>query len=364
MRKLKVLFLHNRLMHYRLPIWNILAEKCDFTVAYSEGEPFPPEEEKKCKFKILHLPAWKFASRFVIQKANILKLASQYDVLLATGNISWLKNVLYPWNPFRQTPFVYWSLGVSASYDKHYDTNKCWDIPRKVIFNKADACIFYTDYPVEKYAKMGMAREKMFVAHNTVAVLPNVESVKKDSILFIGSLYPQKGLGDLLDVYRKLSKDGVDLPKLNILGKGIEFENIKKFIESNGLGNKIFLRGAIYEIAEKAKYFSRALATISPRQAGLSVQESMGYGVPFITDEDAITGGERFDIIEGETGRYITKTISLESIVKDIAENPQKYENLGKNAYDFYWRDRKPEDMAEGAWRAILYVANLPKWKK
>lgn len=357
-KKLKVLFLHNMLPHYRFPIWNLLAEKCDLTIAYSEEKGLSKEFEGACKFKILYLPAWKFLSRVVIQKARIFKLASQYDVVIGSGNITWLKIITLPWIPWRKFPFVFWSLGVSASYTKGYDECKRWDWLRKLLYDKADACIFYTDYPVKKYAAMGMSPEKMFVAPNTVAVAENVAEVEKDSLLFIGSLYPQKGLGELLEAYKNAVAKGKKLPILNVLGGGGEFENIQRYIRENGLENQIFLRGAVYDIEEKAKYFAKALVCISPRQAGLAVQESLGYGVPFITHKNAITGGEVFDVKDGETGRYFSEEISLQDVLEDVADFPEKYIVMGKKAKAFYQTCRKPEDMANGAWDAIMYAHN------
>lgn len=354
-KKLKVLFLHNTLPHYRIPIWNILGEKCELTVAYSEGKGLPPDFKDPCNFRVLHLPAWKVLSRVVVQKTRILKLASAYDVVLGTGNITWLKVVTLPWIPWRKFPFVFWSLGVSASYDKGYDECKRWDWLRKVLYDKADACIFYTDYPVKKYAAMGMNPEKMFVAPNTVAVA-DVPAGEKNSLLFIGSLYPQKGIGELLDAYRAVLDKGKNLPPLNVLGAGIELENIKNRIRENGLSEHVSLRGAIYDINEKAKYFAKALACISPKQAGLAVQESLGYGVPFITHEKAKTGGEIFDVKDGETGRLFSDSLPLATILEDIADNPEKYRKMGDAAKSFYHRCRKPEDMAEGAWQAIQYA--------
>jgi len=355
-KKLKVLFLHNTMPHYRIPIWNILGEKCDLTVAYSEGNGIPKEFEGKCNFKALYLPAWKFLSRVVLQKTRILKMASQYDVVLGTGNITWLKVVVLPWIPLRKFAFVFWSLGVSASYDKGYDECKRWDWLRKLLYDKANACIFYTDYPVKKYTEMGMNPEKMFVAPNTVAVADDVAEAQKDSLLFIGSLYPQKGLGELLTAYKEVLATGRKLPILNVLGAGSELEKIKKYISENGLETQVFLRGAIYDINEKAKYFARALACISPKQAGLAVQESLGYGVPFISHCKAKTGGEIFDVKEGETGRLFSDEIPLRDILADIADNPQKYLEMGKKAKAFYQAFRKPEDMANGAWNAIQYA--------
>lgn len=350
--KPKVIILYNKLFHYRIPVWNCLAEKCDLTVAYSEGGD---AEGMDMKFKTMFLPARRLFNRIVLQKANIRGLVKNYDAVIAYGDIAWLKYSTLPW--FGKNKVVYHTIGVSASYDKGYDQMSRWDKVRAFFYKRASAIAFYTDYPIKKYEAMGFPREMMFVAHNTVAVKPVQDEIKKDSILFIGTLYKQKGIQNLLDAYAKL-KGKCDLPVLNIVGKGPDYDYVKQWIEENGMSEIINAPGAVYDINEKAKYFARAYACISPLQAGLTVQESMGYGVPFITIKDAITGGEIFDICNSETGVLMDDISELPSVVRDIAENPEKYEAMGRNAQKFYDECRKPSDMAEGLWRAVSYALN------
>ena len=119
---------------------------------------------------------------------------------------------------------------------------------------------------------------------------------------------------------------------------------------------------SIYDNKEKAKYFARSYACISPLQAGLSVLESMGYGVPFITIKDAITGGEVFNIHNGVDGITMDSIEELKDVIADVFNNKQKFLDYGLNAKAFYNQYRKPEDMADGLWNAIQYV--LQKWDR
>ncbi|MFK2465247.1 glycosyltransferase family 4 protein [Bacteroides fragilis] len=351
MEKIKVIIFYNQLFHYRIPIWNILAQKCDLTVTYSEGGEVQIPDN--VEFKVKYLPPIKKASRFVIQKENIRELAKHYDVVIAYGDIAWLKYSTLPW--FNKQKVIFWTLGVSASYDSGYDANSTWDKIRCFFYKQADAMAFYTTHPIEKYSKMGIPRERMFEAPNTVAVCPIDTNVKRDSILFIGTLYRQKGIQYLLDAY-KVNKDNPNIVPLNIVGKGPDFDYIADWIKENGMENFIFMRGAIYDNEEKAKYFEKAIACISPLQTGLSVLESMGYGVPFITVKDAITGGELFNVHNGVDGILMDNATELNEIIGDIFVHKEKYLEYGRKAKDFYDNNRTPQHMADGLWKAIQFV--------
>lgn len=349
---MKVIILYNKLFHYRIPVWNILANYCELTVAYSIGDDNIPNEIE-CKFKKLYLPANIYAGRFVIQKDNIRKLVKDYDVVVAYGDIAWLKYSTLSW--FSNTKVVFHTLGVSASYTKGYDKNKKWDRIRALFYRHASALAFYTYYPIDKYLKLGIPKAKMFVAPNTVSVQPIDKEDKRDSILMIGTLYREKGVQVLLDAYLKL-KYTKNLPQLYIVGNGPDYNSIKEWIESNEMSNLIHLEGAIYNISQKAKYFAKALACISPKQAGLTVLESMGYGVPFITTSSAITGGELSNIHNGIDGVILNEESEIIQTLQDITINPDKYLKMGRKAKVYYDTNRTPEHMAKGLWDAINYA--------
>ena len=351
--KPKVIILYNQLFHYRIPVLNILANKCDLTVTYSEGNEVSVPDN--VEFKVIYLKPIFKSERFIIQRENIRKLVKDYDVVIAYGDITWLKFSTLPW--FNKKKVIFWTLGVSASYDSGYDVNSTWDKLRAFFYRQADAMAFYTTHPIEKYEKMGIPREKMFEAPNTVAVEHINEEIKKDSLLFIGTLYRQKGIQYLLDAYKR-NIDNPNLVPLNIIGKGPDSEYISNWISENNMSDMIKMQGAIYDNSEKAKYFARAYACISPLQAGLSVLESMGYGVPFVTIKNAITGGELFNIHHGINGITMDDISELPKIVADIFDNKNKYIEYGKQAKEFYDNNRTPKHMAEGLWKAIQYVLN------
>lgn len=350
---MKVLILYNKLFHYRIPVWNLLAKRCDLTVAYSEGDD-RATKDVHCDFKIMHLPYKIYGGRFVIQTDNIRKLTDNYDVIVAYGDISWLKYCTLRWFN-KKKKVVFHTLGVSADYNKGYDQKKGWDRIRSFFYKRASALAFYTDYPIKKYEKFGIPKERMFVAPNTVYVEPIEREIKKDSILMIGTLYKEKGLQILLDAYLKL-KDLDSLPPLYIVGSGPDYEVIKEWIKKNEMEDIIHLEGPVYEVSKKSKYFAKALACISPKQAGLTVLESMGYGVPFITSRNAITGGEVFNVHNDIDGIIYDNDDDLLKIIKNIAECPDKFIEMGRKAKQYYDNNRTIEHMADGLWNAIQYA--------
>ena len=78
---------------------------------------------------------------------------------------------------------------------------------------------------------------------------------EKSSILFIGTLYAEKGIYDLLETYSQIIKSDTSYYQLNIIGGGSEYYKIYEWIQSKNLANKIHLIGAVYDEIILSKFF-------------------------------------------------------------------------------------------------------------
>lgn len=348
----KVLIVYNRIFPYRVPIFNLLSKKYDLTVTYSLGSPHDGEVD----FTVLELPVKKYG-KFVVHKGNLTKLANRFDVVIGYGDISWLSIMKLMFNSKRKYKIILWGIGLRASYNTSYGDKTIWDRIRFYLMKKADAILFYSSNPIQTYLDKGFLREKLMVANNTVEVLENPSKGDRDSIVFIGTLYRQKRIFELLESYHTVKRTIDDMPVLNIIGGGEEFDNISNWIKENDYGDCIKLRGKIFDEKILSEYFNKAIVCISPGQAGLSVLKSMGYGVPFITKKDAITGGEIFNVENNVTGVLYDTDEELTDIIKDICLNKIKYVQMGIRAKEYYDTHRKPENMASDIIKAVEFVS-------
>lgn len=348
----KVLILYNRVWPYRIPIFNLLSKEYDLTVSYSIDKDFKEEVD----FKVTNLPGRQI-SRFFIHADNLHDYCKNFDVIIGIGDIGWLSLMRLLFLRKRNYKIILWGIGVRASYNSQYGEKSFWNNVRYYLMDKADAVLFYSENPIDIYLKQGFNREKLHVANNTVYVENTKPIQAKDSIIFIGTLYKQKRIYELLHSYLKAKKQTDKLPILNIIGGGDEYDNIKSWLSENNLTNDVYLLGKIFDEKTLSHYFNKSLACISPGQAGLSVLKSMGYGVPFITMQNAITGGEIFNIENNITGVLYERDEDLTGIILDIVENTPKYLEMGVKAKNYYNRYRKPKDMAQGIIDAIEYVS-------
>jgi hypothetical protein len=89
----------------------------------------------------------------------------------------------------------------------------------------------------------------------------------------------------------------------------------------------------------------------------------MGYGVPFITKKDAITGGEILNIENNKTGRLYQHRDELVKILQEVAEFPQKYIEMGILAMEYYKQNASISQMVQGFYDAISFVQIDNQWK-
>ncbi len=351
----KVLLIQNVISNYRVPVYNLIAKEFDLTVLYSSGSvpndaTFPTVylgTKKKGSFTLFDKSAHSLINAFDV-------VVFQYDPMHLSLVFELIKSKIK-----NKPKFIPWGIGVPASYNVKYDSPTKSAMLFYLLAKWADASVFYSDYPRNKYIKMGVDGNKLFVAHNTVEIYDmedNIIKSERNNLLFVGSLYKQKGIGLLLEAYLQASNNNPNLLPLYIIGGGEEYDNISRWISDNKLNQKVHLEGAIYDEKKLASYFMSARACVSPNQAGLSVQKSMGYGVPFVTKEDAITGGEIFDVVDGDTGVLYRNDSQLVDIILDISNNPDKYSKMGIHGRKFYKDYRTVDLMAQGAINAINYV--------
>lgn len=356
MRK-KVLIIEETLSQYNDPIFSLINNSVDLTFAY-----ILRTEVKETEYKTIQLPhkwVWKFVW---LKKLNTI--LNQYDVVIILPHLKFINLVLLPYFP-RRFRLISWTIGLYVSYTRKYDLNKKPDFLDRLYENiqdHCDACIFYMPQPIDYWTRYKkIKKEKYFVAHNTVKVADFGEITpfsKRNRFLFVGSLYKQKGLGELLDAYLIAKKKFDKLPPLTIVGKGPEESIIRQQIVENGLEKDVIMTGPIYEEEKLKEYFLTSLLCISPKQAGLTVQKSLGYGTPFVTRPDAITGGERLDVHANENGFFYNSTDELSNIILRAAINPDEIEQLSVNARQYYINNASPQNMAQGVIDAIEYVIN------
>ena len=355
--KQKILFIHDTLSSYNDAIYAMMNKTANITHAYVDNN-----ELAQTSYKTFLFPHWRIGP-FIIHR-HLRKIINQYDIVIINAHLRSLRIVCLPFLPHKPK-LISWSIGLHVTYKKKYDLEKKPDFTDRLfqsIQNHCDACIFYMSQPIEYWKKYSRIDEKKyFVAHNTVKVadfdaLPTID--KRDKYLFVGTLYQAKGLGELIEAYSLAKQRNNSIPKLYIVGKGPEEALIRSIIKERKLDDDVILTGAIYEEDVLKNYFLTSKLCISPKQAGRSVQKSLGYGVPFVTRPDAITGGERLDVIDKENGFYYKTVEELADIIVDAAENTTMIDKMSRNARSYYMNYASPEKMVEGALAAINYVAS------
>lgn len=82
----------------------------------------------------------------------------------------------------------------------------------------------------------------------------------------------------------------------------------------------------------------------------------MAYGVPFVTVENAITGGEIFNIENKKTGLVLKNENEIKNVILDCSKNSDTYYEMGMRAREFYYKHRTMKQMVDVFDEAIQYA--------
>tara|TARA_B100000902_G_C27311943_1_gene918959 strand:+ start:2495 stop:3598 length:1104 start_codon:yes stop_codon:yes gene_type:complete len=361
--KIKVLFLFPYITHYRDPIFCDLSKKFDLTVGHSGVL------KKNKPYKQIKIPIRKIGSTNFHQqktgKINLqgnLKIFNQFDIIVSEMNLRFIDRYFYILLPSRKFAWVCWGIGITAPFKKNSITNYLKDFFRIKLFGMADSLIFYSRYPLKYYKKYKINTNKLFVANNTVKIKHKANfTYLKNIFLFVGTLYKQKGLDEIIDNYKEYLDNSKIKSKLIIIGDGPDKTNLIRKVHSLSLSKYIiFINGTSDEKLLK-KFYDRAIMNISLNQAGLSVLSSFAYGVPFVTMKNSATGGERFNIKDKYNGLLLNKPIDLVNVFQKSDKKTNYFIRMGKNAYQSYLNTASYQNMISNIASGIIFAIKKKK---
>ena len=206
--------------------------------------------------------------------------------------------------------------------------------------------------------ELGFKSNNYTFCNNTFHIenrIPCHKEENKDAFIFVGSMDPRKRLDVMINAFANAIPYLPSSIKLKLIGNGVDFEKAKNLIEKLKIKDRIQLLGRINETEILQEHYKSALASISFGQAGLGVLQSLGYGVPFITSKNAISGGEICNINHESNGYLIEDNqASLEQIMIKLGNDVQLSKLLGKNAFDHYTSKCTIEHMANKFKEVIL----------
>lgn len=120
------------------------------------------------------------------------------------------------------------------------------------------------------------------------------------------------------------------------------------------MGSEVEFLGKINDPEKLKEYYQHAIVSVSFGQAGLAVLQSLGYGVPFLTKLNAISGGEKSNIKNNVNSVFCEDNQrSLEQSLVKLCTDIDYSRALGKAAFDHYSEYCTIENMTQGFLDAI-----------
>jgi glycosyltransferase involved in cell wall biosynthesis len=340
----KVLLIYTELLDYRIPIFQRLASICELTVTHS-GAKATNDDAGFCEIILPVRKIWRF--RYQSKVINLIR-SGKFHTIIFFGDIAWLSSLIGFFVCPARTRRVTWGFWLTSKWA----ANRL----RLTMAKISDSNIFYNDGAASAFRQLGTPGDRIEIARNTVLV-PDPQRDKnseRDSILVIGAFNLRKQNDVVILAFNAIAKRLERPIRLVFVGGGSDRNRIIELSRAHEFSERIEFHP--YEVDTKAlrDYYSKAICSVSFGQAGLSVLQSFGYGVPFVTMRNAISGGEIENISHGVNGFLCEPNqSSLEYYLLKLCSDVEYSAKLGQNALRFYLNHASVAAMISGFQRAI-----------
>lgn len=283
----------------------------------------------------------------------------QYDVAIAEFNPRIVSNVLAcVYTRLLPVRFIWWGHGINPRSGRFSVRLRLW------LTRLADAIIFYDSVQADKFVALGVPRETVFVAPNSIdteeigCLAQETPREQRNRILYIGRLIPEKKVPLLIRafalVYPRLQSE----TKLTIIGDGPDRAGLERLATHLRLADRVEFVGAIYAQDQLAPWFNSAWVSVSPGYVGLAAIHSLAYGVPMLVARDEPHRPEITALQDGVNGLFFRSddAVLLAQKLLYLANDQERWRHMAQAARRTVQERFSLAAMVEAFERAVLYV--------
>jgi glycosyltransferase involved in cell wall biosynthesis len=298
--------------------------------------------------------------RFVTYQRGFLRLvdARRFDTVIATYDPRIITNLLGLMKARRcGMRWIWWGHGIRprGRYRNLY----------LAMARKADACILYNEAGAEKLASLGIPREKMFIARNSIDTAEierfaqPVPSECRNRVFYIGRLTNAKKVDLLVAGFAAAANELPEGTVLTIIGDGPERPALQAQADALGIHDKVEFVEGVYDQSALAPYFNRSWISVSPGGIGLSAIHSLAYGIPLLVADNEPHGPEIASVTEGVTGRFFPAgdATALKSALVSLSHDRGAIRDMGDAGIRLIREQYSVEAMVKAFDESIRYVA-------
>jgi len=245
-----------------------------------------------------------------------------------------------------RVPFLIWSGAISRQNSLSSWPQRLWE---KFLAGRADACLSYGTAARDYLIELGVNPERIVVGVNAVDVdfftrklsgvsseegqPESVDNPNQIELLFVGNLFPRKGLTQLLQAVQLAAYNGGNL-RLKIIGEGPEKEMLEQTAGALGIAAHVHFIGRKTPV-ELPAYYAGADLFLMPSLDeiwGLVLNEAMASGLPVIAS--TLAGATRDLVEHGVNGLAVDPrdVPALARAIETLAADPELRLRMGRAA--------------------------------
>lgn len=208
----------------------------------------------------------------------------------------------------------------------------------------ADVILVYTDTEAAELLEV-LPNKTVIAVRNALyfrsEMMPAHSSLTPTNFVFVGRLVTEKKPDLLLNAYADFVERLPQVGDLVFIGSGPMQDDLIQRTAELGLSERVRFTGSIEDVRQLKEFYSQSIASVSPGYVGLSLIQSLGFGVPMIIADDEPHAPEVEAVREEENARFFAAG-SVDSLTRELVRfsDEAQYWYEKREAISKFCRDR------------------------